>query len=450
MDWNEPFFLEMRVQEIISQQQENGFKFDVKKANLLVEWIKKEQKRLDKKIRPHLTFNVSAPFTVPVSKPFLKNGDYRSSVLSWYEDSSDIVSGPFSRVEFLEPNLDSDPQLKKQLFYLGWKPDEWNYKRDVNKKVIYDRKTKEAIQTSPKLTESSYDSLKVGIGPEIARFLILSHRKSQVEGFLKNVREDGCIPGEANTIGTPTYRFRHKKIVNVPKAKNSVLLGKEMRSLFIARPERVIVGHDASGLEARCEAHNTYSIDADYALELIHGDSHQRNADKWNVDRDKAKNGKYALGYGAYPPKLSKTLGISKRKAQHIFDTFWSDDNPLYTLKRRLEWENKKYGYIEGLDGRKIFVRKKSDLINYKFQSDGAILMKRSIVMLDDLVKEFSVDALKVLDQHDEGQHDVIPEQAHLFGSLAVLSIRKAGEYYNLNIPLDAEYKIGNSWAETH
>jgi len=51
---------------------------------------------------------------------------------------------------------------------------------------------------------------------------------------------------------------------------------------------------------------------------------------------------------------------------------------------------------------------------------------------------------------HDEIQTEVKEEQAGLFGSLAVGSMIEAGTYYEMNCPLDAEFKVGDTWAETH
>lgn len=450
-DWNEAFDLEMRVQEIISIQQDNGFAFDREAAELLINEIGERQDYIYNILRPFLSYSVILPYKMKaIDEPFKKNGDYKVLVSNWMGDDAELVGGPFTRVEFAEPNLGSDKQRIKQLLLLGWKPTQWNFKKDKQGKFLKDAKTKKSIKTSPKLTEDSYSSLKSGHGLLIAEYLVLNHRKSLVEGFLDKLRPDGCLTGKATVIGTPTFRMRHAIVANIPKAKDEVLLGKRIRALFIARKGRKLVGHDAAGLEARCEAHNTYPIDKDYAINLIEGDAHSRNAEEWGVIRDVAKNGKYALGYGAYPPRLAATLHIPLKKAKHIFDTFWSDDNPLYVLKRRLEWENNKNGYIVGLDGRRVIVRKQSDLINYKFQSDGAIIMKRSLVILDSLAKRFNIDYLKVVDMHDEGQNDVRIDQVNLFGTLAVRSIRMAGLFYNLNVPLDADYSVGDNWAETH
>jgi len=154
--------------------------------------------------------------------------------------------------------------------------------------------------------------------------------------------------------------------------------------------------------------------------------------------------------YGAYPPKLSTTLDISSKKAQEIFDNFWSDDNPLNKVKSMLkrEWSNK--GYITGLDGRPIFIRKESALLNSNFQSSGAIVMKVSMVLLDYWVRKYNIDAMKVGDIHDEAQADVAEHHTKVYGSLAIESIRKAGRVLNLNVDLDSDYSVGESWAETH
>lgn len=440
--------LEQYVQDIISDQEDNGWQFNVQKANEYITYLEKESARLYNHIRPHLCFNVVAPYKDSVRKPFKISGEPTQAVVSWWGDSVHLVAGQHTRVRFDEPNLDSDKQLKEQLFKLGWVPDEWNYKKDKKKRIIYEHG--QPIKTSPKLTESSYKSLTVGIGPDVALYLKVSMRLSSIKGWLSQVRDDGTISARANPLGTPTARFRHAGVVNVPKAKPEVFFGKECRSLFTHRPGRKLVGHDAAGLESRMEAHWTYNISKEYSHEILHGDVHQKNADRWGVVRDKAKNGKYAVTYGAYPPRLAATLGISKKKAQEIFDDFWSDDNPLNILDRRLKKQWKRWGYLIALDGRPMFVRKESDRINTTFQGSGSIVMKVSLYILSEWVKKYNIDAIKVGDFHDEAQADVALKDVELYGNLAVQSIRKAGQVLKLNIPLDADYKAGEDWSETH
>ena len=76
--------------------------------------------------------------------------------------------------------------------------------------------------------------------------------------------------------------------------------------------------------------------------------------------------------------------------------------------------------------------------------------MKFSIVILNNWKEKYDIDAKKVGDFHDEGQADTVLHQSELYGKLAAQSIRKAGVLLNLKVPLDAEYKVGENWSETH
>ena len=250
-------------------------------------------------IRPYLVLEVNCPYKTPVNKPFLKNGDYHNSVCAWYDEQErELVSGPFSRVEFEEPDLGSRQKLIKQLIRHGWKP------------TVFTEKG------SPKLTEKGHpvDSLykiEAPVGKAIAEWYTMRHRKSQIEGWIKTVRTDGRLTAGANSCGTNTYRMRHRGVVNVPKADPKVTFGKQMRELFIARPGYKLLGYDASGLEARCMAHYTHKFDGgEFADLVLNGDVHAKNAriffesetDGLNVDssefksyRSRGKNGTYCV-----------------------------------------------------------------------------------------------------------------------------------------------------------
>ena len=55
-----------------------------------------------------------------------------------------------------------------------------------------------------------------------------------------------------------------------------------------------------------------------------------------------------------------------------------------------------------------------------------------------------------VANVHDEIQIECQESDALLVGEFAVQSIREAGEHFKLRCPLDGEFKIGRTWAETH
>ena len=51
---------------------------------------------------------------------------------------------------------------------------------------------------------------------------------------------------------------------------------------------------------------------------------------------------------------------------------------------------------------------------------------------------------------HDEIQVAVREDIAQKVGEIAVLTIQRVTEVFNFKCPLDGEFNIGNSWAETH
>lgn len=468
VNWNNAFQIEQRVAAIIAQQELNGWLFDIEGAKRKIDYLIDLRSELYEKIRPSLRQILDVPYNTPINRPFLKNGNYNRSVISWFDSDNDInnrwldcVGGPFTRIKYKEPNLDSPDQLKQILFELGWKPTEWNYKKDKKGKFVKDE-SGGIVKTSPKLTEDSYDSLKIDIGPDVALYLKAGHRLSQLIGLLGNVRSDGRIPAKANPLGTPTGRMRHSIVVNIPKNKSYVFFGKEMRELFIVPDDKLLCGHDASGLEARVFGH--FLNDSDLIKSIISGS--EENGDDFHTvfwgplkefvaSRDNAKNVEYAYLYGAGDAKLGHMADYRPKK--------WSPERTGKAMRKIIEEgipalgaltdrvkRAAKRGYLIGMDGRKLFVRSSHAALNTLFQGTGAIIMKMSIILLDDSVKKEGLDVLKVGDFHDEGQNEVWPKESELFGKLAVESIVKSGEHFNLNCPLDASYKLGKNWAETH
>jgi len=389
-------------------------------------------------------------------------------------------------------SLSNQSDLKEWLQSLGWEPTVWN--------VRVDKATGQRKRTSPKFTDQQKNIcpnlLKLGGKVDFIRDVVLwlsyRSRKNVIKsdngtGWLHNPRleVDGRLSASADTIGTNTGRFAHRVVANIPRV--SSIYGHEMRSLFTVSEGKYLVGWDASGLEARIEGHYTSRYDeGEYARELLEGDVHQNNADAFGCDRDTAKPVKYALSYGARGPKVAATLGVSKEEGERLFNAFWDKNWSLRELRDNLHryWVAKDKKFILGLDGRKVMTRSAHSLINTLFQSGGIICMKEAMILWYDWVKDEGLDAHQVIHYHDEAQAEVdgnliefkvynTIEEAKAFtddriwsgiieegdkiyrgysraGELGVLSIREAGKRLGLSVPLDAEYCIGRTWAQTH
>ena len=225
--------------------------------------------------------------------------------------------------------------------------------------------------------------------------------------------------------------------------------GKECRSCWIAKDGYKVVGVDASGLELRMLAH--YMKSEEYTNEIINGDIHSLNQQLAGLEsRDTAKTFIYAFLYGAGDERLGSVVGGSKGDGRLLREQFLYRLPSLKDLRDRVIQKVSERGTLKGLDGRKLFVRSEHSALNTLLQSAGALVMKKALVLLDEYAKLWEIDFNFVGNIHDEIQSEVIADKAEEFGKLAVSCIREAGNRFNLNCPLDGEYKVGDSWEQTH
>ena len=80
--------------------------------------------------------------------------------------------------------------------------------------------------------------------------------------------------------------------------------------------------------------------------------------------------------------------------------------------------------------------------------------MKKALAILNNTLSAQGLvhgkDYAFVANVHDEWQIETLPSLAEKVGQLSVESIKKAGEAFNFACPLDATYRVGTTWAETH
>lgn len=442
-DWEPSIKLEYSIATVHAKQEANGVGFNRRAAIDLKETIEAELTELTGYILPRIP-KIIKPQGTSVTKPFKINGEYTKAVEDWRR-GEDVV-GPFTRLAYEEVNLNSHGQIKSYLLSQGWVPTEFTDKG------------------SPKMTEDSFESVTGEIPSKVARRNVLLHRSRLIEntnkqgeekGLLNLIRKDGRITAGGIPQGTPTGRYRHIGIVNIPRVGS--VYGAELRALFIPRAGWLFLGCDAMALERRIEGHYCYPFTGgvEYAKALLEGDIHQRNADMLGCDRSTAKTFAYAISYGAQPKKIAQSLKCSVIKARKLFNTFWKTNTALSEFKDEVTsaWEKRgglNGGYLKGLDGRKLYGRSPHSLVNLMFQSAGSIVCKTAAIMLDKWITEEGLKAKQVISMHDELQFEVHPSSIDRLKMLSELAFVKAGEQFNLNVVMGGEAKVGKSWKETH
>lgn len=314
--------------------------------------------------------------------------------------------------------------------------------------------------------------------------------------------EDWRTPAQAFPIGTNTHRMRHKVVVNIPSRGLNPL-----RDLFIASKGHYVLGADGAGLELRMLAH--FMADAIYTEIVLNGDIHTHNQQLAGLpERDIAKTFIYAFLYGSGVDNLAAVTGMSRRQMSECIERFKEELPALATLIERVEKAAKNHGYFMAVDGRWGRVRRKGGqllihtCLNVLLQMTGSLAMKWGECLADDkmyaegvMLDEHGHPAW-VANVHDEVQAEVpideveevtyqipkgdwkkeekrkhyegdklfsapkvieevddtltIRRRYHRAGQIIIESFQEAGRLLAMRIPLDGEYMIGSSWAETH
>ena len=460
-DWSRSLRIEHKIAEIMMEAEIHGWPFDKEKAEVHLKTLETTMDTIDKGIRHKLpmtckpkegkkqqvlTDAAGTQFETEynfVSKPFLKTGKPGKQVKDWYPEDNSVVWGQFCRIEWHEMNLASDKQVKKFLLSIGWKPTEWN----IN--------TKTGEVTSPKLTEDSLDLLKNPIGKKIGLWLKAKQRHGILAGWVRDQREDGRLPSKVTTMGTPTGRMTHKIIANVPSIEKQSFFAKEMREVFIAEPGYKIVGADASSCQLRKLCH--YMGDESYTFAVVNGnkedgtDVHSLTQKAVSLpSRGVAKNFIYGFLFGAQAAKLGTITGQGKAAGKRYMEQFMASFPKLQELLDGIEAAWKKRGYLVGLDGRKIFVRKRHELLCYLLQCAEAVFMKVATIIIVEWVKQERLDARLVCVYHDELSFMVREDHAQRVAYLIEQGLIEAGKVLNLTVPTGGEAAIGDNWAEVH
>jgi len=388
---------------------------------------------------------------------FKKNGEYNSHTANLFGIepqrglSDRPIAGEYTPLEYHPPDINSNDSLKQFLFAKGWKPLDWNVKKIG----------RQWVKTSPKLCEVSL--AKLGrIGKYIDRYNTTSSRYNILRGWYENLDENNRLHGDAFSIGTPTFRCRHKGIVNVPSTE--AVWGKAMRAIFIADPGNVIVGGDSAGNQARALCHDVNSEDFTRRRIGPGAEIHQDNADilsspEMKVERAQAKRWYYAWLFGAGAEKLSRyILGYNdKELGQELSDRFLAANPELDDLLKKLaaiyektlKINHGEKGYIPAIDGRKVYIDSKHKALNYRLQSTEAITCKAALLYAVRKLKEENIPWWPLIFYHDELQIETPKEYGQRVAEILEEAFREAPKWFGVNI-MDGDSKVGRSWLQTH
>lgn len=397
--------LEHNVQAVIATQETNGFKLNERAAVTLLATLQNKLAILETELQNIFPTKTTPRVSEKTGKPLKP------------------------LVEVFNPG--SRKQIGERLIEKGWKPEKFT----ENGQPIVD--------------EGTLEGLDFPEAKAIAEFLLLQKRIAQIKSWLDVIQPDGRVHGKVITNGAVTGRMTHHSpnMAQVPSCGSPY--GEDCRDLWIVEKGYKLVGIDASGLELRMLAH--YMKDDAYIYEVTQGDIHTANQKAAGLEtRAQAKTFIYAFLYGAGAAKIGKVVGAGAKEGQRLIDSFLENTPKLRALRENVAKVCKSSGSLPGLDGRRLHVRSDHAAVNTLLQGAGAIVMKQALVILDERLSKLGVDYKFVANVHDEWQIEVEEAYADMVGKLGVQAIEQAGRVLEMRCPLTGEYRVGNSWKETH
>lgn len=497
--WEPSIRLEHEFQLVVNDLHNNGFSFNTKSATALLSSVVRELGELDKQI-----LNEFPPKLKPIREvhpKVTKHGTLSRTDFRFVKDGdlSDYNGGPFTRCSWVTFNPSSHKQLVEVLHDAGWKPVDKTQthielERELQRSMYpYNNLNQvdiEAIRAKLlilgkygyKINENNLSTLPEDApspARSLAKRILLESRRRTLTEWLSLVSPQGRIHGKFYGIGAWTHRMAHQNpnTANIPTGAK--LFGHEMRALWCAPKNKLLVGVDAEGIQLRIFAH--YINDPEFTASLVKGkkddktDPHslnQRILGRVCKSRAAAKRFIYALLLGAGIGKLAEILETDRDTTQKALRRLLERYKGFAYLKREVLPLDGERGYFIGLDGRKVSIpgenasaRTHLAMSGY-LQNGEAVVMKKACLLWHQMLHSDAALAKYIEDigivnfVHDEWQTEV-PNNIQLALKVAKIqadSLQIVGEQLKLNCPLAGsywnedhkDYTIGVNWSQTH
>ncbi|MFT7372571.1 MAG: DNA polymerase-1 [Oleiphilaceae bacterium] len=243
--------------------------------------------------------------------------------------------------------------------------------------------------------------------------------------------------------------------------------GRRIRQAFIARKGYKLIAADYSQIELRIMAH--LSQDKGLLDAFSQGlDVHKATAaevfdvalDDVNTEqRRKAKAINFGLIYGMSAFGLAKQIKVGRHEAQQYIDRYFERYPGVLDYMDRIRAQAHEDGFVETLFGRRLYLpdinaRNKMlqqaaerTAINGPMQGTAADIIKKAMLNVDQHLEASSLDALMIMQVHDELVVEVAEHQAE---DVKVMLIEQMMNAVHLHVPLIVEAEIGDNWDQAH
>lgn len=340
--------------------------------------------------------------------------------------------------------------------------------------ILYDKQGIPVIKKTPKGAPSTAEAVlqELACEHELPR-LILEHRglaklKNTYTDKLPMLVDDktGRLHTSYHQAVASTGRLSSSdpNLQNIP-VRNAE--GRKIRQAFCAPSGRKLLACDYSQIELRIMAH--LSGDATLCRAFQQGDDiHSATAaevagialeDVSSEDRRHAKAVNFGLIYGMSAFGLARQLGISRFEAQDYIERYFARYPGVKDYMESTRELAREQGYVETLFGRRLYLpainsrngmqRQAAErtAINAPMQGTAADIIKRAMIDVDNWLETAGLDALMVMQVHDELVFEVAEADLDALKAGVCQRMEAAAE---LAVPLVVDAGSGDNWDQAH
>lgn len=368
------------------------------------------------------------------------------------------------------PNPTSITQLKAWLFSLGWQPTIFNYTPNKAGEI---RAIPQIQDKDKKLCSNILILAEDNPSVEALKGLfMLQHRVGVLEGFLECSNEQGKMVAQIAGF-TNTLRFKHKKpVANLPGVDKPY--GKEIRGAIIAESDsHLFCGSDMSSLEDTTKQHYMMFYDPEYVTQMrtpgfdphldvavlsgmltpeqveehkLYDATGGKEGVSHKKVRSKAKVVNFSGIYGAGPPKIAQTTGMSLQEATLLHTIYWERNKSVKQISNDTVFkEVRKQMWLYNPVSRFWYsLRKPKDRFSTLNQGTG-------VYCFDTHIKNVRQQGIEIsLQYHDEIGFSFLKVEEQQIKDKLNRAIAKTNEILKLNVPLGISIDIGCNYAEAH
>lgn len=289
-------------------------------------------------------------------------------------------------------------------------------------------------------------------------------QSTYVEGLLKVIQGDEKIHTRYVQTLTQTGRLSSvdPNLQNIPIRLEE---GRKIRQAFVPRKKDwLIYSSDYSQIELRVLAHisdDTHLKEAFIEGQDIHASTAMRvfgiekAEDVTPNMRRQAKAVNFGIVYGISDYGLSQNLGISRKEAQQYIDTYFEKYPGVKQYMEDIVRDAKDKGFVETLYHRRRYLPDinarnfnlrsfaERTAINTPIQGSAADILKIAMIELDKRMKKEKLEAVMLLQVHDELVFEVPETELETLDQLVKEVMESA---VALSVPLITDSSWGTTW----